>query len=358
VSRVPPLFQNVFYNRSESRLRSPWRLLIGIALGFLALGTLRTWALYILAFLLMLTGQIPFSAFGHAQQLNQELNIEFDRLPLIAGIRSLIVLLLVGLAVFLLARLIDRRPWRDYGFHFNPAWWRDLGFGLLLGLVLMSVVFGIENLFGWRPIQGYFENGRPSLSFWQLLVNGLIGYVLVGVQEEVFFRGFLIKNMAEGLHLLRISPKTAVLIPYLLVSLFFGFAHAFNRNATLVSSFNLSLIGLLLGLGFILTGELAIPIGLHIAWNFAQGYVFGFPVSGSVTNLSLLATIQRGPAVWTGGAFGPEGGLMGLVAAWLGVLLFYAWVRRVRGRASVQADLAQYSSLQQQTPQPTPDSQA
>jgi hypothetical protein len=196
------------------------------------------------------------------------------------------------------------------------------------------------------------------LSFWQLLVDGLLAYVLVGVQEEVFFRGFLIKNMAEGLHLPHISSKTAVLVTYLFISLFFGFAHAFNQNATLVSSFNLSLIGLLLGLGFVLTGELAIPIGLHIAWNFAQGYVFGFPVSGSATNLSLLATVQGGPAVWTGGAFGPEGGLMGLVAALLGVVLIYAWVRWVRGRASVEAELAQYSPLQQKARHPKSHSQA
>jgi membrane protease YdiL (CAAX protease family) len=358
VRKVPQLFRNVFYNHPESRLRSPWRLLIGIALGFLVLGTLRTWALDILAFLLMLTGQIPFSAFGNAQRLNQEINTVFSQLPLIAGIRSLIVLLLVGLAFFLLARWIDRRRWRDYGFHFKAAWWRDLGFGLLLGFVLMGMVFGIEYLLGWEPIKGFIENGRPKLSFWQLLVDGLLAYVLVGVQEEVFFRGFLIKNMAEGLHLPHISSKTAVLVTYLFISLFFGFAHAFNQNATLVSSFNLSLIGLLLGLGFVLTGELAIPIGLHIAWNFAQGYVFGFPVSGSATNLSLLATVQGGPAVWTGGAFGPEGGLMGLVAALLGVVLIYAWVRWVRGRASVEAELAQYSPLQQKARHPKSHSQA
>ena len=267
--------------------------------------------------------------------------------PSWAEFYSLITLLLVVLAFILLARWIDRRPWQDYGFHFNTAWWRDLGFGLLLGMVLIGVVFGIEYLLGWEFIQGIIENGQPNLSFWQLLVDGLINYVLVGVQEEWFFRGFSIKNLAEGLHLPHISSKAAVLIPYVLISLFFGFAHANNANATLVSSINLSLIGLLLGLGFILTGELAIPIGLHIAWNFAQGYVFGFPVSGSDAHLSLLATKQAGPATWTGGAFGPEGGLMGLVAALLGVLLIYAWVRWTRGRVSVQAEAAQYSPSHQ-----------
>ncbi|MEJ2750408.1 MAG: CPBP family intramembrane metalloprotease, partial [Anaerolineae bacterium] len=290
MTRILQLVQSIFYNHSESRLRALWRLLIGIVLGLLVLGTLRALARYILAFLLMLMAQIPFSAFGDARQLTQQLNTAYEQFPLLGGIHLLIILLLVVLAFILLARWIDRRPWQDYGFHFNPAWWRDLGFGLLLGLVLMSVVFGLEYLLGWESIQGTIENGQPGFSFWQLLADGLINYVLVGLQEELFFRGFLIKNLAEGLHFPRISSRAAVLIPYLLISLLFGFAHSSNANATLVSSLNLSLIGLFLGLGFILTGELAIPIGIHIAWNFAQGYVFGFPVSGSDAHLSLLAT--------------------------------------------------------------------
>jgi CAAX protease family protein len=339
-------FQGVFYSHSERRLRALWRLLIGIALGFLVLGTLRTLARYILAFLLILTFQIPISALGNAQQLTQQLNTAYEHFPILGGIYSMIILLLVILAFKLVARWIDRRPWRDYGFHFNAAWWRDLGFGLLLGVVLIGLIFGFEYPLGWASIQGLNENGQPELSFWQLLVNGLLAYVLVGVEEELFFRGFLIKTLAEGLHLPDISSKAAVLISYLLLSLLFGFAHGNNANATLISSLNLSLVGLLLGLGFILTGELAIPIGLHVAWNFAQGYVFGFPVSGSDAHLSLLATKQAGPDIWTGGAFGPEGGLLVLVATLLGMLLTYAWILRTRHRASVQTRLAEYSLLQ------------
>ena len=143
------LLLNVFYDHAESRLRSLWRLLIGFALGLLILGTLSALGLYILVLLLMLTAQIPFSALQNTAQLNQDINIVFERLPLLAGIRSLIILLLVGLAFMLIARWIDRRPWRDYGFHFDAAWWRDLGFGLLLGIILMSVVFGLEYLLGW-----------------------------------------------------------------------------------------------------------------------------------------------------------------------------------------------------------------
>ena len=340
---------DVFYNHSEGRLRAFWRLLIVIFLALFVLGALSQLALFILAFLFMLTAQIPFSALGNGPVLAQGINTVFRQLPVVIGVRSLIVLLLVGLVFILIARWIDRRPWRDYGFHFNTAWWRDLGFGLFLGVVLIGAIFGVEYLLGWVSISGFFENGQPQLSFWQLLVSGFFYYILVGVEEELFARGYLIRNLAEGLHLPRISSKSAVLIAYLLTSLLFGFLHANNQNATLESSLNLVLMGLFLGLGFILTAELAIPIGLHIAWNFTQGYVFGFPVSGGSEHLSLIATQQSGPTVWTGGAFGPEGGLIVVLAALLGMLLVYAWVRWTHRQASVQAGLAQYRTLHPET---------
>ena len=340
---------DVFYSRSEGRLRTLWRLLIVIFLALFFVSALSQLALFILAFLLMLTAQIPFSAIGNGQVLAQDINAVFHQFPIIIGVRSLIVLLLIGLMFILIARWIDQRPWRDYGFHFNTAWWRDLGFGLTLGVVLMAAIFGVEYLLGWVSIRGFFENGQPQLSFWPLLLSGFFYYVLVGVEEELFARGYLIRNLAEGLRLPQLSSKSAVWIAYLLTSLFFGFLHANNQNATLESSLNLVLMGLFLGLGFILTGELAIPIGLHIAWNFTQGYVFGFPVSGGSDRLSLIAIQQSGPTAWTGGAFGPEGGLIVIFAALLGMLLVYGWVRWTHRRASVQADLAQYTTLHPET---------
>jgi len=79
-------------------------------------------------------------------------------------------------------------------------------------------------------------------------------------------------------------------------------------------------------LGYVLTDELAIPIGLHIAWNVLLGSMLGLPVSGIQTP-ALLFVVQRGPDAWTGGAYGPEGGLLGSLAFLLGSLLILAWVR-------------------------------
>ena len=101
--------------------------------------------------------------------------------------------------------------------------------------------------------------------------------------------------------------------------------------------------GLFLGLGFILTGELAIPIGLHMSWNFFQGSVFGFPVSGLKLGDSLITIQQGGPDFITGGTFGPEAGLIGLAAIILGGLMIVLWLRMTRERAVIAQNLAVYT---------------
>jgi len=148
-------------------------------------------------------------------------------------------------------------------------------------------------------------------------------------------------NLAEGLNHHRIGKRNALLLAYGISSLVFGLLHLGNPNANWVSVLNISLAGLFLGLGMVLTGSLAIPIGLHITWNFFQGNVFGFPVSGIQAGASVIATQSVGPAWLTGGVFGPEGGLLGLGAMLIGILLILLWVRR-RGNLNLDVDLAQY----------------
>ena len=129
---------------------------------------------------------------------------------------------------------------------------------------------------------------------------------------------------------------------YLISSSVFGLLHATNPNATWISTLNLILAGLFLGLGFVLTGELSDPIGLHITWNFFQGNIFGFPVSGMKSGVSLISIQQRGSDLLTGGAFGPEAGLVGIFAILVGSLLTILYVRKTRGEVRMRTELAVY----------------
>jgi hypothetical protein len=88
------------------------------------------------------------------------------------------------------------------------------------------------------------------------------------------------------------------------------------------------LAGIFLGYGYVRTRQLWLPIGLHLGWNFCEGVVFGFPVSG--LDIYALTRIEvTGPELWTGGAFGPEAGLIILPALIVGAGLIY-WVTRNR----------------------------
>jgi hypothetical protein len=95
----------------------------------------------------------------------------------------------------------------------------------------------------------------------------------------------------------------------------------------------------MLATGYVVTGELALPIGVHVTWNLFQGTVYGLPVSGTTQGLSVVAVEQRGPALVTGGAFGPEAGLLGAAAAVLGAASILAWVRWREGSVGVDPSL-------------------
>jgi hypothetical protein len=103
------------------------------------------------------------------------------------------------------------------------------------------------------------------------------------------------------------------------------------------------------GLPVILTGRLGFAVGLHFAWNFAQGTLFGFPVSGNdFEGAALVRTRLTGPTEWTGGPFGPEAGLLAVVMLAAGSLLILLWAARVEGRLRVADQLAHYTPPAQQ----------
>lgn len=108
-------------------------------------------------------------------------------------------------------------------------------------------------------------------------------------------------------------------------SLFFGIVHIFNPGASLWSSIAIAIeAGLLLGAAYQYSGSLWLPIGIHWAWNFTQGNVFGFAVSGGDSGDSFFVSSATGPELFTGGAFGPEASIL---AAMLGALISAFYIR-------------------------------
>ncbi|GIV62812.1 MAG: abortive infection protein [Bellilinea sp.] len=313
-----------FWNHTQQRLRTGWRLILqlGLFAGLLFLGGFLMSGIQQALFQVSLvTGSST-----HAALLIIEVTLNW---------------LLLLASLWIAARLLDRRPFRAFGFHLNRQWWADFAFGLLLGALLMAGIFLAEYVLGWVTVSGYRQTGFETFSAGVLFY--LAQYIGVGIQEETLSRGYWLRNLAEGFHLPRWGARTALWLAYILSSSIFGLLHFANPNASLVSTLNLILAGFLLGLPYVLTGELALSIGLHITWNFFQGVVFGLPVSGLQAETSFLVVQQAGPEVWTGGSFGPEAGLIGLLAMLAGALLIIGWVRATRGKAEMQTHLAVYS---------------
>ena len=306
--------KRIFWNAEEKRIRSFWRLVIVI------------W--------LLLTLSLATSA----------LQFGLNALPFLQSFSSVIgsllsILVFVGV-LWLAGRFIDRRPFADFGFHFTRGWWIDFGFGLALGGVLMTLIFLVELAFGWITISGYLFT--PGGSFAGQIASLFIFFIAVGIREEILSRATMLREVAEGLNLKRIGPRGALIAAFAISSMIFGLLHLANPGATWISTVNIMVAGVLLGLGYVLTGELAIPIGLHIAWNFFEGNVFGFPVSGTKAGATLIAIQQGGPVLLSGGGFGPEAGLLGIAAVLLGIVLIIAWVRARSGQAHLKTGLAVY----------------
>jgi len=317
-----------FWNPNERRLRSFWRLLLQIVL-LLIITIILMLGVIVIAISILATRGMALTDPGFADALIRSIVQD----PVLDALTRIASFLGIVLSIIAAGWLLDRRPLFDFGFRFTRRWWSDFAFGLALGAALMLGIFSIELALSWITITGTFYSADNFLI--SILVY-LVAFIGVGIQEELFSRGYQLRNVAEGMNWRFLGPRAALVIGYVGSSVVFGALHLGNPNTSAISTMNLIIAGLFLGLGFVLTGELAIPIGLHIAWNFFQGNVFGFPVSGIPITSTFIAIQQGGPDWITGGAFGPEAGILGLAAMAIGSLLIVLWVRWQHGGIALQ----------------------
>jgi membrane protease YdiL (CAAX protease family) len=319
-----------FLDESTGRLRALWRLAI------------QYWAYRVIVPLLFnLLAVVWLLAAGRSTSGGLDTSVVPDSpaLPLISGVAGLVG---ASLTVWLAGRLLDRRPFSAFGFHLDAGWCLDLLFGMVLGALLITTIFLVELGMGWVRVTGTFETYGTEAPFALSMCLPVGAFLCIGFYEETVFRGYQLKNAAEGLNYAALGPRGAVLLALVASSVFFGALHAHNPSATPASTFNIVIAGLMLGSGYVLSGELAIPIGLHITWNLFQGAVYGFPVSGlGPFGATFLVTKQDGPVLWTGGPFGPEGGLLAPAAMLLGILLIALWIRLRTGKISLETSIAE-----------------
>jgi membrane protease YdiL (CAAX protease family) len=247
--------KGIFWNFTEKRLKLGWRIIITL----IGLG-------------------IIMALVGLMQKV-----LEKSIISSLLVLLSFVILTIGGLC--LAGRYIDHRSFKNFGFNINGKWWIDVIFGFALGALLFSVVFLIEKALGWVTIIEVFKNEKDvyrNIPFAVTLIVGLFACAAMILWEELLFRGYLMKNLSECFNTKRLGAKGAVILAFISSSILFGFIHSTNPNITLIGVINLVILGIFFGLPYLLTGELAIPIALHISWNFFQGLIFGFPVSGQL----------------------------------------------------------------------------
>ena len=180
-----------------------------------------------------------------------------------------------------------------------------------LGVLVLSLA---TSAYEFRGIQ----SDAQRIAIW--IAVGLVINLMVGLSEELDARGYILQNLTEG-----IGFWAAVVVS----SLFFAAQHLLNAGANPGALVGTGLFGILAALAYRATGQLWMPIGMHAAWNFLEGPVLGYLVSG-IDMGGLFALRATGPDWLTGGTFGPEGGVITWVPLTLLVVLMYAWSSRAR----------------------------
>lgn len=284
----------IFLSSNEPRLRAGWRLLIQTIL-FITLMLLVSIPVALIAFIVR--GDVSSTAYFIANMI--------------------VELIGVTLSVYLIRRFLDKRSFVSLGLALDQRVIYDLIAGMVITFIMMGSIFAAMWTLGWLKFQSFAWNIEPPSQVILQTLTFFFIFILVGWNEELLSRGYHLQTIASGMNLFwGVVISSAV----------FGLLHLGNPNATWVSAAGIFFAGLFLAYGYVRTKQLWLSIGLHIGWNFFEGVGFGFPVSG-LDIYPLTRITVSGPEIWTGGAFGPEAGLIVLPALVLGAVLIYLYSR-------------------------------
>ena len=183
---------------------------------------------------------------------------------------------------------------------------KSMGLGAVVGFGMFFVITLILCLCGMYHFEGINSNVLSLLA-------PFCFFYVIAVCEEILFRGFIFRMIDD-----RFGLWPAIIVS----AIIFGFVHISNDNATVWSSVSIAIeAGIMLALAYKYSRDLWLPIAIHWAWNFSQGNIFGFAVSGNDAGKTLIQATVSGPDLITGGSFGPEASVvaavLGLIVAWL-----------------------------------------
>ena len=266
------------------RLRSGWRALIF----FFTYG--------LLAFVLIGLAVVVIAQFPIAETTATPLRIA------IPFVLSTALALLIGWACL---RLFERLPYRALGASFTRRWFAHFWIGTALGTVAFLIALIAAMVAGGIHVSLNTTSTGGEIT--ETLVSTLVVLAVGAASEEAFFRGYFLQTFLR-------SGYTQFAVA--LTAFVFASVHFANPDFSGLSWFNTLVAGIWFAVAYLKTRDLWFPIGIHLAWNWLQGPVFGISVSGisGFASAPLFRATDTGPAWLTGGNYGIEGGLACTVA--------------------------------------------
>ncbi len=209
---------------------------------------------------------------------------------------------------------LRKEPLSSVGFRLNQRWFKEMAWGTLAGIAMAIATVAL--IFAIGGVRFELDPARSI----GVLLAGLYLFLFVALFEETLFRGFMFQRLLAGVGVWPTQIALATL---------FAVAHwgspGMQGTTEIVAFLDIFLAAVMLGLAYLRTGSLALPIGLHLGWNWTEGSVLGFGVSG-YDFPGWLRPIFQGQAEWlTGGAFGPESSVFSPLITLVPILLLWRW---------------------------------
>lgn len=222
---------------------------------------------------------------------------------------ALTVFAAAAMANAIAMRIYERAGLTDIGFAWSRASVRNLLIGLGGGIAAAAIILVAPLAAGAAELSKLPPATGAASSTMLVMVMLLFG----GIGEEMLFHGYGFQL------LLRATGPWSAIVP---TAVLFALAHANNLNVNRLGLANTAGWGVLLGYAFWRSGDLWLPIGLHVGWNWTLPF-FGVNLSGFTINVTGYAMRWKIGPLWSGGEYGPEAGI--LTCFILVALFFFIW---------------------------------
>ncbi|WLT31754.1 CPBP family intramembrane glutamic endopeptidase [Geothrix sp. PMB-07] len=221
----------------------------------------------------------------------------------------------IGALASLVCVKLERRSFRDLGFHLGSRWLGELAAGTATGILLILLTALLV-----KGLDGFHWERAVAVGPRQVLMAALM-FLGVGFNEELMSRGYPFQRLVEGA-----GPWVGQLVFAALFALMHWGNPGMHGATKIWATVNIGLAAILLGFCYLRTRSLALPIGVHLGWNWAQGSLLGFGVSGTTDIKGIWTPVFHGKPEWlTGGAFGLEASAICTLVCGLAILGLWRW---------------------------------